>query len=92
MEAARTVQEGVVTDIREADVGAILGFGFAPFTGGPLTFIDDIGLVNFQKRARQLAKKYGDHFKPIKLINQMAKDGETFYGKFGKPAQSKKAA
>lgn len=92
MEAARTVQEGVVTDIREADVGAILGFGFAPFTGGPLTFIDEIGLVNFQKRARQLAKKYGDHFKPIKLINQMAKNGETFYEKFAVQAKDKKAA
>lgn len=92
MEAARTVQEGVVTDIREADVGAILGFGFAPFTGGPLTFIDEIGLVNFQKRARQLAKQYGDHFKPIKLINQMAKNGETFYEKFAVQAQDKNAA
>ncbi len=82
MEAARTVQEKVVTDIREADVGAILGFGFAPYTGGPLSFIDEVGLANFQKRARELAKKYGDHFKPIKLINQMAKDGDTFYGRF----------
>ena len=34
LEAARCVEEGVVTDIREADVGAILGFGFAPWTGG----------------------------------------------------------
>ena len=82
MEAARTFQEKVVTDIREADVGAILGFGFAPYTGGPLSFIDEVGLVNFQKRARELAKKYGDHFKPIKLINQMAKDGDTFYERF----------
>ena len=82
MEAARTVQEKVVTDIREADVGAILGFGFAPYTGGPLSFIDEVGLVNFQKRAKELAKKYGDHFKPIKLINQMAKDGDTFYERF----------
>jgi 3-hydroxyacyl-CoA dehydrogenase/enoyl-CoA hydratase/3-hydroxybutyryl-CoA epimerase len=48
-------------------------------------------LVAFQKRARQLAKLYGDHFKPIKLINQMAKNGETFYGRFGQEA-SKKAA
>jgi 3-hydroxyacyl-CoA dehydrogenase/enoyl-CoA hydratase/3-hydroxybutyryl-CoA epimerase len=82
MEAARTVQEKVVTDIREADVGAILGFGFAPYTGGPLSFIDEVGLVNFQKRAKELAKKYGDHFKPIKLINQMAKEGDTFYERF----------
>ena len=93
MEAARTVQEGVVTDIREADVGAILGFGFAPWSGGPLSYIDRVGLAAFQKRARELAKKYGDHFKPIKLINQMAKNGETFYGRFApESVDSKKAA
>ena len=91
MEAARTVEEGVVSDIREADVGAILGFGFAPYTGGPLSFIDEVGLVAFQKRARELAKKYGDHFKPTKLINQMAKNGETFYGRFGKDKSNKAA-
>ncbi|WP_163359899.1 hypothetical protein, partial [Klebsiella aerogenes] len=38
LEAARTVGEGVVTDPREADVGSILGFGFAPFTGGALSY------------------------------------------------------
>ncbi|MEL6736563.1 MAG: 3-hydroxyacyl-CoA dehydrogenase family protein, partial [Pseudomonadota bacterium] len=93
MEAARTVEEGVVSDIREADVGAILGFGFAPYTGGPLTYIDQMGVEVFQKRARQLAKKYGDQFKPCKLINQMAKNGETFYGRFGgAEEETKKAA
>lgn len=92
MEAARTVQEGVVTDIREADVGAILGFGFAPWSGGPLSYIDRVGLAAFQKRAKELAKKYGDHFKPIKLINQMAKNGETFYGRFGGEEEKQDAA
>src|SRR5262245_34521826 len=43
LEAARCVEEGVITDIREADVGSILGFGFAPFTGGTLSYIDMMG-------------------------------------------------
>jgi hypothetical protein len=43
LEAARTFEEGVVTDVREADVGSILGFGFAPFTGGTLSYIDMMG-------------------------------------------------
>ena len=43
LEAARTVEEGVITDPREADVGSILGFGFAPFTGGALSYIDGDG-------------------------------------------------
>ncbi len=88
MEAARTVEEGVVSDIREADVGAILGFGFAPYTGGPLSFIDKVGLAAFEKRAKELAKQYGDHFKPTKLISEMAKKGETFYGRFGEQLKS----
>lgn len=89
MEAARTIQEGVVTDIREADVGAIIGFGFAPYTGGPLSYIDGMGADVFVTRARQLARKYGAHFKPIKLVVEMAKNGETFYGRFN---PGKKAA
>ena len=39
-EAARTFEEQVVTDVREADVGSILGFGFAPFRGGPLHYLE----------------------------------------------------
>ena len=80
LEAARCVEEGVVTDIREADVGAILGFGFAPFTGGPITFIDQTGLAAFKARAEELAAQYGDHFAPPQIILDMAAKGETFYG------------
>ena len=81
IEAARCVDEGVVTDIREADVGAILGFGFAPFTGGPISFIDGVGLERFVERARELASKYGEHFEPIDMLVDMAAKGETFYGR-----------
>ncbi|MEP1206502.1 MAG: 3-hydroxyacyl-CoA dehydrogenase NAD-binding domain-containing protein [Rhizobiaceae bacterium] len=82
MEAARTVEEGVVSDIREADVGAILGFGFAPYTGGPLSFIDEMGMESFRARAEELAAKYGSHFTPTALINEMAASGDTFYNRF----------
>ena len=47
LEAARTVEENVITDVREADVGSILGFGFAPFSGGTLSYIDMMGAKNF---------------------------------------------
>lgn len=87
LEAARTVEEGVVTDVREADVGAILGFGFAPFTGGPLSFIDEVGLTTFRHRAEELAKTYGDQFTVPQIIKDMADKGETFY-----PAVEVKAA
>ncbi len=54
LEAARTVEEGIVTDPREADVGSILGFGFAPYTGGALSYIDGMGVANFVALAEKL--------------------------------------
>ena len=59
LEAARVMEEGIVTDPREADVGSILAFGFAPFTGGTLSYIDGIGAKKFVKIAKALQKKYG---------------------------------
>src|SRR3712207_2377864 len=57
LEAARTVEEGVVTDPREADVGSILGFGFAPYTGGALSYIDFMGAKAFVDLCRDLAAR-----------------------------------
>jgi 3-hydroxyacyl-CoA dehydrogenase / enoyl-CoA hydratase / 3-hydroxybutyryl-CoA epimerase len=88
LEAARTVEEGVVTDPREADVGSILGFGFAPFTGGALSYIDFMGAKRFVELCRGLEAKYGNRFTPNKLLLDMAASGGSFYGK----ADERKAA
>jgi 3-hydroxyacyl-CoA dehydrogenase/enoyl-CoA hydratase/3-hydroxybutyryl-CoA epimerase len=82
LEAARTVEEGVIVDPREADVGSILGFGFAPFTGGTLSYIDGMGVPQFVLLCDRLWKTYGERFKPTDLLIDMAKDHETFYGRF----------
>ena len=82
LETARCIEEGVVTDMREADVGSILGFGFAPFTGGTISYIDGMGAAAFVALCSRLAKRYGDRFKPCKLLADMAKKGETFYRRF----------
>ncbi len=89
LEAARCVAEGIVTDPREADVGSILGFGFAPYSGGALSFIDGMGLKPFVARAKELAVQYGSQFEPDGKLVQMAERGETFYGNF---AEKRKAA
>lgn len=68
LEAARTVEEGIVTDPREADVGSILGFGFAPYTGGALSYIDGMGVKTFVALAEKLSQTYGPHFKPTPLL------------------------
>ncbi|RVD72733.1 MAG: 3-hydroxyacyl-CoA dehydrogenase [Mesorhizobium sp.] len=82
LEAVRVMEEGIVTDPREADVGSILAFGFAPFTGGALSYIDGIGAKQFVKIAKALQKKYGAEFKAPKLLLDMAEKGETFYQRF----------
>ena len=90
IEAARCFEENVVTDPREADVGAILGWGFAPYTGGPLSLIDTVGTKKFVEECDRLAQKYGKRFMPGKLLRDMAEKGDTFYGRF-KPAVGKAA-
>jgi len=83
LEAARTMEEGIVVDPREADVGSILGFGFAPYTGGALSYIDGLGVQTFVDMCTDLASRHGDHFKPTPLLLDMAAKGETFYSRFG---------
>jgi 3-hydroxyacyl-CoA dehydrogenase / enoyl-CoA hydratase / 3-hydroxybutyryl-CoA epimerase len=85
LETARCFEENVLTDVREADVGSILGFGFAPFTGGTLSYIDMMGTKSFVDLCTSLEAKFGARFKPTKLLLDMAGKNETFYGHFGRP-------
>jgi len=74
--------------VREADVGSILGFGFAPFSGGTLSYIDMMGTKNFVALCERFAKKYGPRFEPPKLLREMAAKGESFYGRFSPGKQA----
>jgi 3-hydroxyacyl-CoA dehydrogenase/enoyl-CoA hydratase/3-hydroxybutyryl-CoA epimerase len=91
LETARCFEEKVLTDVREADVGSILGFGFAPFSGGTLSWIDMMGTKNFVAACRKLEKKYGTRFAPNKLLVDLAAKEEGFYDRFA-PARKKVAA
>ena len=88
LEAARCFEEGVITDPRDADVGSILGWGYAPFTGGTISYIDTVGTAAFVKRCDEFAAKYGDRFKPNKLLRDMAAKNETFYTRFAPQKQA----
>ena len=91
LETARCLEEGVLTDVREADVGSILGFGFAPFSGGTLSYVDMMGTKSFVELCERLEKKFGARFKPNKLLVEMAGKGESFYGRFA-PGKKRAAA
>lgn len=86
LEAVRALEEGVLMDIREGDVGAILGWGFAPWSGGPLSWLDIIGAPYAAERCDQLEAKYGERFKCPALLREMAEENQSFYGRFGPEA------
>ena len=82
LEAVRALQDGVLTDIREGDVGAILGWGFAPWSGGPFSWLDMIGAARAVEICDGLVAVHGARFEPPKLLRDMAAMGESFYGRF----------
>ena len=83
LEAVRAFEEGVLTDIREGDVAAILGWGFAPWSGGPFAWLDRIGAARAVERASVLATRFGPRFTPPPLLDEIAAAGESFYGRYG---------
>jgi 3-hydroxyacyl-CoA dehydrogenase/enoyl-CoA hydratase/3-hydroxybutyryl-CoA epimerase len=82
LEAVRALQDGVLTDIREGDVGAILGWGFAPWSGGPFSWLDIIGAARAVEICDGLTATFGARFETPKLLREMAAQGETFYARF----------
>ena len=89
LEAVRALEEGVLEDIREGDVGAILGWGFAPWSGGPFSWLDIIGTPYAAERCDQLTEQFGERFKTPALLRDMADKNQTFYKRFA--AQDKAA-
>lgn len=83
IEVARCFEEGVITDARDADIGSILAWGFAPYTGGCCSYIDLIwGIEKFVAEADRLSETYGERFKPGAMLREMAEKGEGFYDRF----------
>ena len=82
LEAVRALEDGVLMDIREGDVGAILGWGFAPWSGGPLSWLDMLGSEYAAERCDQLVESFGDRFACPALLREMAAKGQSFYGRF----------
>ncbi len=81
VDTARCLDEKVLTDPQDGDVGSIMGLGFAPQTGGAISLIDQVGIKQFVAECDDLAKKYGKQFEVPKLLRDMAARNESFYGK-----------
>lgn len=78
VETARCYEENVLTSVRDANIGSIMGIGYPVWTGGILQFINQTGLKTFVSRAQELADKYGDRFTPPSYLVDMAEKGEIF--------------
>lgn len=91
IDAARCLEEGVLTHPADADVGSVFGWGFPPYTGGTLSFIETVGLKAFVAEADRLAKNYGARFQVPNGLRAMAESGDTYYGPAGK-GESRSAA
>ncbi len=78
-EAARCLEEQVVTDPADVDFAMIMGTGFAPFRGGPLRYADTVGIANLVAKMDQLASSGAPHFAPCALLRSMAASGKGFY-------------
>jgi 3-hydroxyacyl-CoA dehydrogenase / enoyl-CoA hydratase / 3-hydroxybutyryl-CoA epimerase len=79
LEAARCWEEGVVGDPADADLGAVLGFGYPSWTGGPLSYIDMVGPKAIVERCERLASEYGERFMPPSDLRRRALSGATYY-------------
>lgn len=80
IEAVRCLEEGVLRNPTDGDVGSILAWGFPPYTGGIFSYVDMVGVAKFVAELDELAAKYGERFQPTDRLREMAKNGETFHG------------
>lgn len=80
-EAAKAMEEGVLMNPADGDLGSILGVGYPAYTGGPFCFIDGMGVAAFVGEADRLAALFGEHLRPARLLRDMAQLGQSFYGR-----------
>ncbi len=78
-EAAMCLEEGVVRNPRDGDIGAIFGIGFPPFLGGPFRYMDKIGIANLVSKLEHYQQTLGDKYAPADVLKEMAEKQKTFY-------------
>ena len=79
VDAARCLEEDVLGDPRDGDVGSILGWGFPAYTGGAISFIDFVGVEEFVAECDRLSQLYGPRFSPPAMLRKMSKTRDVFY-------------
>lgn len=78
-EAALCLQNGILRNPQEGDLGAVLGLGFPPFLGGPFRYIDYLGAEEVILKMEELETQYGSRFSPADILREYAENGNKFY-------------
>ncbi|MCZ7586413.1 MAG: hypothetical protein M5R36_25505 [Deltaproteobacteria bacterium] len=73
------LQEGVIENPTDGDLGAVMGLGFPPFLGGPFRALDTMGSAEYVKRMDRLAEKHGRRFDAAPLVRDHAKRNKKFH-------------
>ncbi len=78
-ESARCLQEKILENPRDGDIGAVFGLGFPPFLGGPFHYCDTQGIQTIVDKLKSFEKTLGERFKPAEIFLQKIKNNESFY-------------
>lgn len=78
-EAVRCLDEAVIRNPRDGDIGAVFGIGFPPFLGGPFRYIDSLGPETVVKALHVLQQQYGERFTPCDRLVAMVEQRAFFY-------------
>ncbi|MDN5370705.1 MAG: 3-hydroxyacyl-CoA dehydrogenase / enoyl-CoA hydratase / 3-hydroxybutyryl-CoA epimerase [Shewanella sp.] len=79
-EAVRCLDEGIIRNARDGDIGAIFGIGFPPFLGGPFHYIDTLGAAKLVAILEGYQQQFGQRFAPCERLKTMATTGQRFFG------------
>mgnify|MGYP000347482121 CR=1 FL=1 len=78
-EAVMCLDEGIIKNVKDGDIGAVFGIGFLPFTGGPFRYMDQLGIDKVVAIMEDLVSKYGEQYTPHPMLKQMAGSRKNFH-------------
>jgi 3-hydroxyacyl-CoA dehydrogenase/enoyl-CoA hydratase/3-hydroxybutyryl-CoA epimerase len=78
-EAVLCLEEGIIANATDGDIGAVFGIGFLPFTGGPFSYMDQLGADRVVEIMNDLTEKYGPKYTPAKTLIELANSGGKFH-------------